>query len=482
MSEKRGLALIIGINDYDNYPELIHAISDAEGIAGKLHSLDFDVIYSPNINDLESVKLLDDFNEKLLNYPLGIFFYAGHGVEIEHNNLLLLKNAPATDRKNSISHFSINLQDVVNDMYERCKTNILIIDACRDNPGFRSLGLSTSMAPVDVPAGTMIAFSTSPGHKAKDFGMENHSVYTGAILKHLDEEGLEIEMLFKKVRATVSSLTGGEQITWEHTSLLGTICLNPGRKIDIASLGYAYEAIADKYYSHAIISRFRSYNYDIQEAALAEFEKNKNSDSNMQFVIGRNILQAAKGNCWACQRVIKNEYGSLEKYTNNKGINHVLDGILFEIYFNSYGEFRFHNFKSDFIDEIYELSKNPRFSKSFEFINKALSSFNNNLLYIFKRDQSCSNFELKLENNLDPFDGEVNGFKITSLVSHNKELITSNREDGANVIGYFKNLTQLKTELSKLYAIPISCIVIASNFDNPEDINLDNSYLVKIIR
>lgn len=482
MENHRGLALVIGINDYDQHKKLDHAVNDAKAIANKLQSLGFDVIAEFDIEDVRSAELLDKFNEELKKYPLGIFFYAGHGVEIEHNNLLLMRNAPNTELKNSIKHFSIDLQDVVNDMCERCQTNILIIDACRDNPGFRSLGLSTSMAPIDVPAGTMIAYSTSPGHKAKDYGMENHSVYTGAILKHLEEEGLEIEMLFKKVRATVSSLTGGEQITWEHTSLLGKVCLNPGRKVNLSSLGYSYEAIADKNYNNDIISRFRAYNYDIQEAALAEFEKSSNNDPNMQFVIGRNILQAAVGNCWACQRVIKNEYGSLEKYTDKNGYNHVLNGILFEIYFNSNGEFRYHNFKSDYINEISELSSNPKFTNSFEFIKIALSSYSNNLLFIPTPERVIANFELKLDKYVDPYFGGENGLCITSLVSDNKELITTKKEDGAWGMEYSENLDVLKKKLSKLYSIPYKSIAITSNIENPKDIHLGGRYILDVIR
>lgn len=482
MAELRGLALVIGINDYDQYKKLDHAVHDAEAIADKLKSLGFDVIPAYDIEDLRSAELLDQFDKELTKYPLGIFFYAGHGVEIEHNNLLLMKNAPNTDLKNTINHFSIDLQTVVDDMCSRCQTNILIIDACRDNPGFRSLGLSTSMAPIDVPAGTMIAYSTSPGHRAKDYGMENHSVYTGAILKHLEEEGLEIEMLFKKVRATVSSLTGGEQITWEHTSLLGKVCLNPGKKVNLSSLGYAYDAIADKNYHNDIISRFRNYTYDIQAAALAEFEKSNNTDPNMQFVVGRNILQAAEGNCWACQSVIKNENGSLEKYTDRNGNNHVLNGILFEIYFNSNGEFRYHNFKSSYINELTDLSSNPKFSKSFEFIRTALSSFSNNILYTPSPERNITNFELKLDKYMDPYWGGENGLCITSLVSNNKELITTNREDGAWGMDYSENLEVLKQKLSKLYSIPIKNIAITSNIENPKDIHLGGRYIVDVIR
>lgn len=122
--------------------------------------------------------------------------------------------------------------------------------------------------------GTLIAYSTSPGERASDFGMDGHSVYTGALLKHLKEEGLEIETFFKKVRSTVDAMSGGRKTSWEHTSLIGSFCFNTGKLIHVDDIDYMMWAIHDDEVENqllqtmSIIKGLRSYNYDKQNDAI----------------------------------------------------------------------------------------------------------------------------------------------------------------------------------------------------------------------
>ena len=132
-----------------------------------------------------------------------------------------MRDTPIGEYAETTIRYSVDLQKCIKGLHEtKCKMIIVIIDACRNNPfeGKERGWGSVNLAPLFAPKGTLIAYSTSPGEKADDFGMDGHSVYTGALLKHLKEEGLEIETFFKKVRSTVDAMTNGKKTSWEHTS------------------------------------------------------------------------------------------------------------------------------------------------------------------------------------------------------------------------------------------------------------------------
>ena len=354
----KGAALIIGINEYDNAVKLTKAVNDAKSIADALQKLNFsfNLLIDSDIDTCDAT--IEKFISELDKYDVGIFYFAGHGVEIDGKNYLLAKNTPI-ENKAGVIRYSINLQEIVTKFHEsRCNINIFIIDACRDNPypDTRASG-TTNLAPMFAPKGTIIAYSTSPGERAKDGGLGNNSVYTGALLKHINEPGLPIEEFFKRVRSSVYTLSKQQQTSWEHTS-------------------YSDPLIGE------IVKKFKSYNYYTQNSALDDFERlhvNQLSDNQM-FIIGRNILQAAVGGCWQCQSFIRNR-NALERYTKNNS-NHLLNGILFEMYFDSEGHFRYRNKKGyDLIDSIVEYHNCDNLKGSFAFINKILLPFSNRLLF-----------------------------------------------------------------------------------------------------
>ena len=110
------------------------------------------------------------------------------------------------------------------------RIKILILDACRNNP-FRNARMvaTEGLAPIHAPKGSIIAFSTSPGETARDDGFGKNSIYTGALLKHINEPEVPIEAFFKRVRETVSGYTKQKQTSWEHTSLIGEFSFNSGQ-------------------------------------------------------------------------------------------------------------------------------------------------------------------------------------------------------------------------------------------------------------
>lgn len=386
----KGIALIIGINEYENATKLSKAVNDAQAIAQALSNLRFNVTTLIDASIDECDTAIEEFASSLNNFEVGVFYFAGHGVEIEGQNYLLVQNTPA-DRQSAVKRYSINLQDVVSNMHQsKCRTNILIIDACRDNPFPNTRGLgSLNLAPVFAPKGTIIAFSTSPGEVAKDGGMGNNSIYTGALIQHINEPGLPVEEFFKRVRTTVYTLSNQKQTSWEHTSLIGNFSFNSGQLIHSLKLPYSPEVIADKKFDCAdpligeIVSKFRTYNYYTQNSALEAFESLSvdKLGSSQLFIVGRNILQAAAGGCEKCRRFIFDE-DSLIKYTSN-GSNHLLNGILFEMYFNSNGDYRYNKRKGfEILNVIIIYCKREKLRCSFTFIKNALFPFSERLIFI----------------------------------------------------------------------------------------------------
>lgn len=396
MSDKvfyRGKAFVVGNDHYDQVkPDLDNAINDAKGIYDAFRELGF--MMMPEAYDIDTDQfdsLFESFKSDLGRFEVGVLYFSGHGIEIEGKNYLIMRNTPIGELAKSTVRYSIDLQECIRELHDtKCKMIIVIIDACRNNPfeGKERGWGSVNLAPLFAPKGTLIAYSTSPGEKASDFGMEGHSVYTGALLKHLKEEGLEVETFFKKVRSTVDALTGGKKTSWEHTSLIGSFSFNSGKMMHVDQIGYDSNVVRDSSYENndktisSIIKRLKSYNWYEQNDGVDEFlQKNpKNLDKNQLFLIGRNLLQAAVGGSHRAQQLIT-DGGELEKYSFN-GENHLLNGILFEIYFNKEGQFRYKNFKTSFLNQLLNHTSNKALESSFSFINAVLKEFVNYLVFV----------------------------------------------------------------------------------------------------
>ena len=264
------------------------------------------------------------------------------------------------------------------------KVNIVIIDACRKT---FDRGVASSFAQVQAPKGTLIAFSTSPNEGAKDGnGKDGHSVYTSALLQYIGRETLSVESLFKKVRKTVYNLTNGTQTPWEHTSLIGDFFFNSGQLVYSVEIPYDEVVVKDSLFDGGdvfgnLILELRSCDWNRQNPAMEKIRKIPASDlnKNQQFILGRNLYQA-NGYAWEVQRFFENLGNNLSKYNKDEE-NHVLNGILFEIYFDNKGDFRNELKRHDF-DSVFSLRKNPMFAKSFGFIRDVLQPYKEQLFYI----------------------------------------------------------------------------------------------------
>ena len=221
-SQKR-IALIIGNAAYQFGGQLPNPVNDARSMKGALEKLGFTVIKYENC-DLRTMKMaIDDFGKRLKDYDVGLFFYAGHGIQVDGSNYLIPCNA-MLDNEQDVDYDCVRAGRVLAKMEaSKTKTNIVILDACRDNPFERSWSRSVDgngLAFMNAPQGSLIAYATSPGNTASD-GVGSNGLYTSAILETIEEPGLTVMDMFQKVRAKVIQGSGGNQIPWESTSLIG---------------------------------------------------------------------------------------------------------------------------------------------------------------------------------------------------------------------------------------------------------------------
>lgn len=212
------LALVIGNGGYRDAP-LKNPVNDARALAASLAALGFDVLKGEDLGQREMTRLIARFGERLSGHDVGMFFFAGHGIQIRGKNYLIPVDAQIAS-ENSVRAEAVDV-DAVLDQLSSSPLNLVILDACRNNPferRFRSVG--GGLAQMEAPRGTLIAYATAPGKVAQD-GEGANSTYTTALLKVLGEPGLPVESVFKRVRAEVARATGDNQVPWEASSLTG---------------------------------------------------------------------------------------------------------------------------------------------------------------------------------------------------------------------------------------------------------------------
>ena len=465
----KGIAYVVGINKYKHVTELTNAVYDAESIANALKELNFIVYEDYDINYEKFIEDEENFCNELKKYDVGIFYFAGHGIEFDGINYLLDTDTDAS-QKNYIKHHTFALQDIINDMHNSCKMNIQIIDACRDNPyrDYRGLG-TINLSPVIAPKGTIIAYSTSPGEKALDGGMGKNSIYTGALLQHLKTRNIPVEEFFKRVRTSVYNLSDGKQTSWEHTSLIGSFSFNSGMLIQSKGFGYSNEAFklstwpSDSRINN-LLEDFLSGTFEYQKRALNIFLKNdiKTYTRDELFVIGRCIMRSAEWNSFACITFIENkEY--LSFYINKE--NSILDGMLYEIYFDDEGNFNANKFYGNFLNELIINKYYTETACSFKFIENILEPFKNRLLFIPKIEPETVVVDLYIEMKevTTLWEGKAIVPLVTSIKHENTELL----DEEGHEFDYNRtsNLTinHIKDEISHAYCIPETYLQIVCN-------------------
>ena len=216
--------MVIGIAAYRHAPRLANPSNDAEDLARTLRALGFDVMVSTNLDREAFYERIGEFAKRTQGADAALFFYAGHGMQLDGGNYLL--PVDATPRNEwTLKGTAVRLQEVLDGM--RSNTRLVFLDACRDNPfldhiararGVRSSAMSRGLKRVeDAQGGMFIAYATAPGDVAAD-GDGRNSPFTTALKRHIGEPGLEINQLINRVRRTVAAVHPSQR-PW-HTSSL----------------------------------------------------------------------------------------------------------------------------------------------------------------------------------------------------------------------------------------------------------------------
>jgi len=214
------VALVIGNSNYDESP-LPNPVNDAKDMTEALRSLAFEVIYKENLPQNDMKRAIREFGNKIKNGGVGLFYYAGHGIQVNGKNYLIPIDATIT-KEEEVEYESVDVGFVLAQMENaKNRMNIVILDACRNNPFARSFrSINRGLASIDAPSGTLIAYATAPGSVASD-GAARNGLYTEELLRSIRMQGLRIEEVFKRVRVAVRDRTQGKQIPWESSSLVG---------------------------------------------------------------------------------------------------------------------------------------------------------------------------------------------------------------------------------------------------------------------
>lgn len=229
------IALVIGNAAYQHAPVLANPANDARDISTMLKALHFDVIDGFDLTIGQMDTKISDFDRRIGGADTALFFYAGHGLQVDGENYLVPIDAQLA-HVGQLRRQTINLRDQLSLMSDRAQTSVLLLDCCRDNPFTRSLSrgrpgknrgmaVSRGLAQVDaIGDGALIAFATDPGEVAAD-GHGRNSPYTTALLRHLPTAGYSLTDLMILVSDTVLATTGETQRPWFQSSLRRRIFL-----------------------------------------------------------------------------------------------------------------------------------------------------------------------------------------------------------------------------------------------------------------
>ena len=222
------IALVIGNAAYTQAGALTNPVNDAADMAKALTSYGFDVILGLDLDRRGFDEKVRAFSHALEDADDAVLFYAGHGLQVAGRNYLIPVDASLRSERD-LDFEAIQLDFVLKQMEvgREGKTNVVFLDACRNNPlaanlarsmGTRSVNVGKGLAEVQTGVGTFISYSTQPGNVALD-GEGRNSPFTGALSKRIAERGRNLTALMIEVRKDVLKVTGGAQVPWDHSAL-----------------------------------------------------------------------------------------------------------------------------------------------------------------------------------------------------------------------------------------------------------------------
>jgi tetratricopeptide (TPR) repeat protein len=241
----RRVALVIGNGAYAHVTALPNPPNDARTVARTLRDLGFEVTEGINADHAGLEKLTRDFVLSTIGAKIALLYYAGHGVQIDGRNFLVPTDISRDSAPNLVNAMA-DMDTILAGLEDQVRTNILIFDACRNNPfaadkpaepapAGRGIAITTGLATpgalgagATAGAGTLIAFATAPGKVALD-GDGANSPFSTALSKHMATPGLELQQMLTRVRADVVATTNNQQVPWSNSSLLGEVFLAGAR-------------------------------------------------------------------------------------------------------------------------------------------------------------------------------------------------------------------------------------------------------------
>ena len=237
------VALVVGNGGYAGQAHLPNPVNDAEDISAVLDGLGFKVVTGLDLDKDAFDSKLHEFARIASGADVALFFYSGHGMQINGVNYLVPINAPVT--REDLDFQTVTL-DFVQKILERAKTKIVMLDACRNNPfaaqlgqsmGTRAIQESGGLAVTTAPdLGHFVAFATQPGHVASD-GTGRNSPFTAALKAHIGTPGLSISDLMIVVRNEVVQATNSSQIPWDHSALSERFYFKEGPATEVSDAG-----------------------------------------------------------------------------------------------------------------------------------------------------------------------------------------------------------------------------------------------------
>jgi tetratricopeptide (TPR) repeat protein len=223
------VALVLGNGSYANVPKLPNPPADAHAVASGLRDIGFTVIEGTDLGRRDMEEKIVEFLRSVPNARIALLFYAGHGVQIDGRNYLVPIDAKSITRA-TLAFELVDVDRVLSGLDDESRANIIILDACRDDPletrtASRSANARGGLAAYsDVASGMLVAFATAPGKTAAD-GSGKNSPFTTALLKYMKTK-VEVNEMLRQVRVEVYTATNKQQLPWANSSLLGQVYLS----------------------------------------------------------------------------------------------------------------------------------------------------------------------------------------------------------------------------------------------------------------
>jgi len=235
LKPQRRVALVVGNAHYTGAPELYNSVNDSADMCATLRVLNFETLCFKDIPTLaEFRRRMDEFRAKLGPGSAGLFYYAGHGIELDGENYLLPTGAQVK-RREDVDGEALSMREVM-DTVSSAKTdfNLVILDACRNSPFTQALGLPLRYRGIvpnqnDAPTGSMVLYATAANDQALDgFAGERNSPFAKHLLAKMRRPGLPVEQLVKQVSAAVQEETlrtaGRRQVPYTYGAFTGEFC------------------------------------------------------------------------------------------------------------------------------------------------------------------------------------------------------------------------------------------------------------------